>query len=158
MRRELYLIATIVVVFAALGSTSGQPSEKSFNVERPLKREVVWKKDDAKRKGIDICFSYNETGKVSKITIKSNQTDERTKLPNIISNEDVTAIIEEIIPENERGNKIKEFSFTIGSIVVENIIFEKVQISFTAGCQDDICGISYAEIRFSTDAVGHLQL
>ena len=97
---------------------------------------------------MDIYLSYDQTGKVSKVTIKSNQKDAEGKLPVILKREAVLAVIEEIIPDVERGALLRQDTGAYNRQGYgETSVYEKVQIDLSIWCRDNFCGVGGAEVR-----------
>lgn len=105
--------------------------------------------DNDKRKGLEICTTYDEAGKVAKITIESIPTDKEGKFRSIMNRESTMAVIDELVPEYERGEKIREDSI-YGRLKVTSIVYERVRFNLSIVCKDGTCGISYAEIIWRT--------
>jgi hypothetical protein len=98
---------------------------------------------------MDVTFSYNDVGKLSKIVIKPNQLENESKLPDVIKREEVLAVIDEIVPEYERGARVRHLKgISFGRAAGEIIVYENAQIDLTLICRNDNCGVTYAEVRF----------
>ena len=134
------LVGSILLLFAS-GKTLGQERNHLF-VPTPAQYQ-----DDDKRKGLEICTTYDETGKVAKISIKSKPTDKEGKFRSILNRETTMAVIDELVPEIDRGEKMRENS-TYGKLIITSIVYERVRFNLSIFCEEGSCGISYAEILF----------
>ena len=105
--------------------------------------------DKADRKGMDIYLSYDQTGKVSKFTIKTNLKDETGAVAAPLKREAVMAVIEEVVPEVERGMLLRQYSGNSNRHgYIETLIYDKVQIDLSVYCRKGACGdVGYADIR-----------
>ena len=105
-------------------------------------------KEDLARKGMDIYLAYDSNGRVLKISITSNQIDEETKVALPMERQRVLSILEELVPEEQRGAKTRQHDgISFGRAYGESIIYEKAQISLTIVCRENACGVTYAEMR-----------
>jgi hypothetical protein len=97
---------------------------------------------------MDICLTYDRAGKIGKFSIKSNQKDEEGKLPVILKREAVLAVIEEVLPEVERGALLRQ---DLGAYnrhgYIETSVYEKVQIELSIVCRDNFCGVGGARLK-----------
>ncbi|MGH9871907.1 MAG: hypothetical protein ACRD9S_05495 [Pyrinomonadaceae bacterium] len=103
------------------------------------------------RKGMDILLSYDSMGNLTKVTVKSNQKDEN-QIPLLLNLESVVATLEDLVPEDKRGNKISQHRGTsyprpYGRAYGEIVDYAKAKTSLTMVCGENTCGVSYAEMR-----------
>jgi hypothetical protein len=99
------------------------------------------------KRDVDICFSYDEIGNLFEIVVKPNQVDKTTHILQPISPDHFSEIMNDIVPETDRGKKIKELNMGFGRASGKMFVYENVKISVTIVCPTDICGISYARIQ-----------
>jgi len=151
MKRIVCLIFLSIMLLLGLSYVFGQVSNKASGNSDALEALGFQGKEDSKRNGLDICFSFDELGKVAKISIESNQIDEVNKLRSVMKRENVIAVIDNLVPERERGVKVNEPRASFGRAYTETIIYEKVRIDLTIVCNEESCGVSYAEIRWRTN-------
>ena len=79
---------------------------------------------------MDLSFTYDQQGKLSKFSIKSNQIDETEKLPLLLPREQISAVIEEVLAESERGVLLRRSKgISTGSGYGEATVYEKAQIT-----------------------------
>jgi uncharacterized lipoprotein YehR (DUF1307 family) len=131
-------ITTTVVMVVCLSSLLGA---RAFDSKR-----VSLQQEDAKRKGMDISLTYDQRGKLEKFSIKSNQMEQDEPLPILLKREDVQTVMEEIVPELDRGAILRQYTgIALRSAYIETTVYEKVQIDVTISCRKDVCGISYVE-------------
>ena len=112
-------------------------------------RNAAPEQEKADRKGMDIYLSYDQKGKVSKFTIKTNLKDATGAVPAPLKRDAVMAVIEEVIPEVERGMLRKQYSGNSNRHgYVETLIYDKLQIDLSVYCREGACGdVGYADIR-----------
>src|SRR5262245_65743271 len=67
-------VATILLV-CAFSSAPGQAPDV-LGKQKAFESLFNQRKEDLRRKGLDICFSFDDTGSVSKISFQSNQRDQ----------------------------------------------------------------------------------
>lgn len=134
----------LVALFGA-GSANGGKNTRHVSVSAG---SSVFHQENSSRKGMDIYLSYDQTGKVSKFSIKSNQKDEQGNLPLSLKREAVLDVIEEVIPEVERGPLLRQYTGTYNRHGYgETSVYEKVQIDLSIVCRDNFCGVGSAEVR-----------
>ena len=132
---------------ALLGAGSANAGKNTRSVGVSAGSSVLYQ-ENSSRKGMDIYLSYDQTGKVLKFSIKSNQKDEQGKLPVSLKREAVLAVIEEVIPEVERGALLRQYTGTYNRQGYgETSVYEKVQIDLSIVCRDNVCGVGYADVR-----------
>ena len=67
-------------------------------------------------------------------------------LPILLKCEDVNTVMEEIVPELERGTILRQYTgVALRNAYIETTVYEKVQIDLTLSCRKDVCGVSYVE-------------
>ncbi|MGH9871908.1 MAG: hypothetical protein ACRD9S_05500 [Pyrinomonadaceae bacterium] len=107
----------------------------------------VQERETADRKGMDIYLSYDSLGNLTKVTVKSNQSD-KNQIQLLLNRESVVATLEELMPEDKRGNKIRQGDgSSFGRAYGETIVYERAQIDLTLVCKENSCGVTYAEMR-----------
>lgn len=132
---------------ALLGAGSANVGKNTRQVSVSARSSLFYQ-ENSSRKGMDINLSYDQTGNVSKFSIASNQKDEQGKLPVALKREAVLAVIEEIIPEVERGALLRQYRGTYNRQGYgETSVYEKVQIDLSIWCRDNVCGVGYADVR-----------
>lgn len=134
MMRKTYL-AMVCIALLLTNAARGIPVSAQEN-------------QDNLRKGLEISYSYDDEGKLSKIRLQSNQVNDATNLRALIKREDAMAVIEEIIPLAKRGEKVREIRGSFGRAWSESTVFEKVQLDLTLTCYGDVCGVSFAEVTW----------
>jgi hypothetical protein len=131
-------ITTTVVMVVCLSSLLGA---KPFDNKR-----LSLPQEDARRKGMDISLAYDQRGQLEKFSIKSNQMDPEEPLPILLKREDVQTVMEEIVPELERGAILRQYTgIAMRNSYIETTVYEKLQIDLTISCRKDVCGVSYVE-------------
>jgi hypothetical protein len=137
------IISCYFVALLGSGSANGGKNTRQISVG-----SSVFYQESSSRKGMDIYLSYDQTGKVSKFSIKSNQKDAEGKLLVILKREAVLAVIEEVLPELERGALLRQYTGAYNRQGYgETTVYEKVQIDLSIVCRDNFCGVGYADIR-----------
>ena len=96
-------------------------------------------------KDIDISTSFDQNGKISKITIKPNNIDEKLKYPIPIDRKYFDDILEIIVPTASRGEKLGESKSSVGRALGTSVIYQNVKITLTIVYQNGY-RVSYAEI------------
>ena len=136
------ILSCYFVALLGAGSVSGGKNTRQISVSG------VFYQENFGRKGMDIYLSYDQAGKVSKFSIKSNQKDAEGKLPVILKREAVQAVIEEVLPEVERGALLRQDTGAYNRQGYgETSVYEKVQIDLSIVCRQNFCGVYYAEVR-----------
>lgn len=139
------ILSCYFVALLGAGSANGRKNTGQISVSGG---SSIFSQENSGRKGMDIYLSYDQTGKVSKFSIKSNQKDAEGKLPVILKREAVQAVIEEVLPEVERGALLRQDTGAYNRQgYVETSVYEKVQIDLSIVCRQSICGVYYAEAR-----------
>jgi hypothetical protein len=139
------ILSCYLVALLGAESATGEKNTKPISVSGG---SSVFYQENSSRKGMDIYLSYDQTGKVSKVTIKSNQKDAEGKLPVILKREAVLAVIEEVLPEVERGALLRQYTGAYNRQGYgETSVYEKVQIDLSIVCRDNFCGVGGADVR-----------
>jgi hypothetical protein len=81
--------------------------------------------------------TYSDNGQVCEIGIqKRNYSPEIIRLDSVLSREELDQVLEELVPNDERGSKSKELSGDLftrsGPGIIESIDFENVSIQISA--------------------------
>jgi hypothetical protein len=133
----------VLLLIFVLGAISG--SRDAFD---SAEAAVQAEKEGLARKGMDIYLAYDRDGRVLKITIKSNQKDEDTRVALLMERQRVLSILEELMPEKQRGAKIGQHDgMSSRSGYGEVIVYENAQIDLSMVCRENACGVYYAEMR-----------
>lgn len=66
----------------------------------------------------------------------------------MIKREEVFAVIDEIVPEYERGAKVRHINSSFSRAYGESRL-RNAQIDLTFVCRHNNCGVTYVEIRFN---------
>lgn len=150
MKNIMYLIAILGGTLLVLYSASGQVPMRKSGWENAFAYIRAQNREDAVRAKMDICFSVDDAGKVTKISIRPNQAD-GTDFHAHMKRENVIKVIDDLWPESDRGEKLRENNISFGRALVESTVYQNVQIDLTIVCRETVCGISYVEIRRSPD-------
>jgi hypothetical protein len=144
MKGKTGLIIAVTLLVCAFSGAAGQANDalgkqQAFGPLHNLRNE------DLRRKGLDICFSFDDRGNVSKLSIQSNQLDE-SGYPSMIKRETVEELIDDLVPDTEKGPKLWKIDNSYGRAYGESIGYQKVTVNLTMVCRKGNCGVSYAEI------------
>ena len=142
-----YKSGFICVIFIAISITNALPQTVEISEKNNKKAINFSPGEHSKNKDLDICFSHNKSGQISKISITPHLIKE-TGLSLIIDRETMLDTINEIVPESIKGEKLRQYTSFLGKASIESFIYKNVQIDLTNVCDEEICGISYAEIRW----------
>ena len=144
MKGKAGLTVVMILLVCAFSSAPGQ-APAVLGKQNAFESLYNQRKEDLRRKGLDICFSFDDTGSVSKISIRSNQLDQ-FGFRSIMKRDTVMKVIDELAPNTERGGKIWEHTTSLGRASGESIGYQKLTINTTMVCRERDCGVSYAEI------------
>ncbi|MBO0797477.1 MAG: hypothetical protein J2P31_01520, partial [Blastocatellia bacterium] len=75
MKGKTGLIVAVTLLVCAFSSAAGQAND-ALGKQQAFKPLHNLRNEDLRRKGLDIFFSFDDRGNVSKISIQSNQMDE----------------------------------------------------------------------------------
>ena len=102
-------------------------------------------------RGLEINLSFDEAGKISRISIQPNQLKEPEGYRLTMKREIIMDVINNLVPEEERGAKLdQQIRMSFGRASGEVILYKNVRIDLTSVCQLENCGITFAEIKWRT--------
>ena|SRR5688500_2888939 len=139
---KMYLLPTILF----MGISGWIPVTSLAQVTSSLGQSKI-NQESPNRKDMTISYSFDKTGKISKISLRPNAPDSQPHLPRLMTYQETLTTLDEILPVAERGPKVRESKTDVGRGYIETLIFEKFQIDLSHACRYSVCGISYAEIR-----------
>ena len=80
-------LASVLLLMFISGT---QPLDSRYSNQAFAGTKLLFQEQlDVKRKGLDVTYSYNEIGKLTKIVIKTNRLEEKSKLPEVINRDEL---------------------------------------------------------------------